>query len=161
MGARVEELLGVLASEGGEQTARAAEELVRLQELVRGVPVADEVISYAVRLSAATRPGESMEIEGVHKYLLYGASPRASQYLALGAKARAILEETANLGIAQCARLEPELIALAAGRTPGSLRRMTRARVEKIDAAGGDVFRYRPKLGKLDWLRILGRLIAR
>jgi len=49
-------------------------------------------------------------------------------------KARVILEETQNLEIAQCARLEPELLALAAGRTPGSLRRMARARVEKIDA---------------------------
>jgi hypothetical protein len=49
-------------------------------------------------------------------------------------KARVVLEETANLGIAQCARLEPELIALAAGRTPGSLRRIARARVEKVDA---------------------------
>jgi MoxR-like ATPase len=67
------------------------EELLRLQELVRGVPIADAVINYAVRLSAATRPGESREVEGIHKYLLYGASPRASQYLVLGAKARAIL----------------------------------------------------------------------
>jgi hypothetical protein len=49
-------------------------------------------------------------------------------------KARAILEETANLEVAQCARLEPELVALAVGRTPGSLRRMARARVEKVDA---------------------------
>jgi MoxR-like ATPase len=69
----------------------AAEELLRLQDLVRGVPIADAVVAYAVRLVAATRPGESKEIEGVHKYLLYGASPRASQYLVLGAKARAIL----------------------------------------------------------------------
>ena len=63
-----------------------AEELIRLQDLVRGVPVADSVMGYAVRLVAATRPGESKEIEGVHKYLLYGASPRASQYLVLGAR---------------------------------------------------------------------------
>jgi MoxR-like ATPase len=68
-----------------------ADELVRLQDLVRGVPIADAVLGYAVRLSAATRPGESKQIEGVHKYLLYGASPRASQNLVLGAKARAIL----------------------------------------------------------------------
>jgi MoxR-like ATPase len=68
-----------------------AEELLRLQDLVRGVPIADSVMNYAVRLVAASRPGESKEIEGVHKYLLYGASPRASQYLVLGAKARAIL----------------------------------------------------------------------
>lgn len=68
-----------------------ADELIRLQDLVRGVPIADSVMSYAVRLVTSTRPGESKEIEGIHKYLLYGASPRASQYLVLGAKARAIL----------------------------------------------------------------------
>ncbi len=70
-----------------------ADELIRLQELVRGVPVADSVVEYAVRLVAASRPGEAKAkpIEGIHKYLLYGASPRASQYLILGAKARAVL----------------------------------------------------------------------
>jgi MoxR-like ATPase len=68
-----------------------AEELIRLQDLVRGVPIADSVVNYAVRLAACTRPGETKEIDGIHKYLLYGASPRASQYLVLGAKARAIL----------------------------------------------------------------------
>jgi MoxR-like ATPase len=68
-----------------------SEELIRLQDLVRGVPIADSVVNYAVRLVVATRPGESKEIDGVHKYLLYGASPRATQYLVLGAKARAIL----------------------------------------------------------------------
>ncbi|HEX3829216.1 MAG TPA: DUF222 domain-containing protein, partial [Sporichthyaceae bacterium] len=49
-------------------------------------------------------------------------------------KARAILEETANLDVAQCVGLEPVLLAMAGGRTPGSLRRMVRARVEKVDA---------------------------
>jgi hypothetical protein len=49
-------------------------------------------------------------------------------------KAKVILEETVNLDTGQCARLEPELVALAPGRTPGSLRRMTRTRVEKTDA---------------------------
>jgi MoxR-like ATPase len=68
-----------------------AEEVTRLQDLVRGVPIADAVISYAVRLVAASRPGESKPIEGVHRYIHYGASPRASQFLVLGAKARAIL----------------------------------------------------------------------
>jgi MoxR-like ATPase len=68
-----------------------ADEVIRLQDLVRGVPIADSVMNYAVRLVAASRPGESKEIEGIHKYLLYGASPRASQYLVLGAKARAIV----------------------------------------------------------------------
>ncbi|HUY33296.1 MAG TPA: MoxR family ATPase [Pirellulales bacterium] len=73
----------------------AAEEVLRLQELVRGVPIADAVVRYTARLVAATRPdgvqtiGKSLE--AIHKYLAYGASPRASQYMVLGAKGRAIL----------------------------------------------------------------------
>jgi MoxR-like ATPase len=90
------EELQIVKGTTGTKTAEArpvlkADEVIRLQDLVRGVPVADAVASYAVRLAASTRPGESKEIDGVHKYLLYGASPRASQYLVLGAKARAIL----------------------------------------------------------------------
>jgi MoxR-like ATPase len=92
----IEEEARIVKGTTGTHTAEAhpvlkTEELLRLQELVRGVPIADSVLNYAVRLVAASRPGESKEIEGVHKYLLYGASPRASQYLVLGAKARAIL----------------------------------------------------------------------
>ena len=68
-----------------------SEEVVRLQALVRGVPIADEVIHFAARLVAATRPGEVEGLESIHRYLGYGASPRASQYLVLGAKARAIM----------------------------------------------------------------------
>ncbi|HUQ71983.1 MAG TPA: MoxR family ATPase [Planctomycetaceae bacterium] len=70
----------------------AAEEVLRLQELVRGVPVADSVVRFAARLVAATRPGHTAKpIDNVHKYISYGASPRASQFLVLGSKARAIL----------------------------------------------------------------------
>jgi MoxR-like ATPase len=73
----------------------AAEDVLRLQELVRGVPIADSVVRYTARLVAASRPGATesgaRSLEAVHKYLSYGASPRASQYLVLGAKARAIL----------------------------------------------------------------------
>ena len=68
-----------------------AEQLVRLQDLVRGVPIADAVVRYAVNLVIASRPGQGKAVLQVHKYLTYGASPRASQYLVLGAKARAIL----------------------------------------------------------------------
>src|SRR6058998_1281985 len=72
-----------------------AEEVLRLQDLVRGVPVADSVVRYTARLVAATRPGAAAtgvkSLDSVHKYLSYGGSPRASQYLVLGAKARAIL----------------------------------------------------------------------
>jgi MoxR-like ATPase len=75
----------------------SSDEVLRLQELVRGVPIADSVIRYTARLVAATRPGAhaadigAKSLEPIHKYLAYGASPRASQYLVLGAKGRAIL----------------------------------------------------------------------
>jgi MoxR-like ATPase len=68
-----------------------AGEILRLQELVRGVPVADGVVRYAVTLVGASRPGYSVKQDSVHKYVRYGGSPRAAQYLILGAKARAIM----------------------------------------------------------------------
>ncbi len=73
------------------QPVLKADEVVRLQELVRGVPVADSVVRYAARLVAMSRPGQSQTVDSIHKYISYGASPRASQYLVLGAKGRAIL----------------------------------------------------------------------
>jgi len=67
------------------------EEIVALQALVRGVPVADDVIRHAVRLVGATRPGTPVAVKEVTEYLEVGASPRASQTLILAAKARALL----------------------------------------------------------------------
>jgi MoxR-like ATPase len=69
----------------------SAAEVLRLQELVRGVPVADAVVRYAVRLVGASRPGPAAGKDTVHRFVRYGASPRAAQYLILGAKARALL----------------------------------------------------------------------
>jgi MoxR-like ATPase len=69
----------------------SAAEVVRLQELVRGVPVADAVVRYAVNLAGASRPGYGVKNDAIHRFVRYGASPRAAQYLILGAKARAIL----------------------------------------------------------------------
>jgi MoxR-like ATPase len=70
-----------------------AGEILRLQELVRGVPVAESVVRYAVDLVVSSRPGHGPAAlkDRVHRFLTYGASPRASQYLVLGAKARALL----------------------------------------------------------------------
>ncbi len=78
-----------LTAEAGE--VMSAEEVVRLQDLVRGVPIADSVVRYAARLVAHSRPGQVANDDAIHKYIAYGASPRASQYLVLGSKARAIL----------------------------------------------------------------------
>ena len=68
------------------------EELLALQEVVRAVPVSDDVIMYAARLVSATRPDSNLAIDFVKKYVVYGASPRAGQSLILAAKAKSILE---------------------------------------------------------------------
>src|SRR5690606_25276173 len=67
-------------------------ELLAYQELVRQAPVADNVIQHAVRLVGRTRPGREAAPAFVNEYLSYGAGPRASQYLILGAKAFALLD---------------------------------------------------------------------
>ncbi len=69
----------------------SAEDIVYFQELVRRVPVADHVISYAVNLAIRTRPAESGSPQFIKDWVRWGAGPRASQYLILGAKTRAIL----------------------------------------------------------------------
>jgi MoxR-like ATPase len=68
------------------------EEIIMYQELVKKVPVADEVINYAVRLVSKTRPGVNGSVKLIDDYLSWGAGPRASQYLILGAKANCIIE---------------------------------------------------------------------
>jgi MoxR-like ATPase len=73
------------------QALLSAEEILRLQEVVRQVVVADHVFAYAADLVRATRPREPGVPKFVPELLAWGAGPRASQYLILGGKARAIL----------------------------------------------------------------------
>ncbi|MGQ0720362.1 MAG: AAA family ATPase [Candidatus Eiseniibacteriota bacterium] len=68
-----------------------AEEIVRLQRLVRRVPVSRDVVGFAVRLVSATRPRSAEAPSFIKEWVSWGAGPRASQYLVLGAKTRAIL----------------------------------------------------------------------
>ena len=67
------------------------EEIVYFQQLVRRVPVPDNVYQYAVGLVAKTRPHTAKAHEWANRYLSWGAGPRASQYLIIGAKANALL----------------------------------------------------------------------
>jgi MoxR-like ATPase len=69
-----------------------AEEIIRLQGLARRVPVSDHVVGYAVRLARATRPNENNSLSYIKNWVNWGAGPRASQYMILGAKTRAILD---------------------------------------------------------------------
>jgi len=67
-------------------------EVLELQQLVRRMPAPPTIVRYCVRLARATRPGESDAVPDVRKYINYGTGPRASQYLVLGAKARAAMD---------------------------------------------------------------------
>ena len=68
-----------------------AEQIIYFQQLVRNIPVADNVLEYAVKLVAKTRPNGEFAAPQVKRLLNWGAGPRASQYLILGAKCHAVL----------------------------------------------------------------------
>jgi MoxR-like ATPase len=69
----------------------SGKQILELQQIVRRVPVADHVVRYALALARRTRPDRPDAPEFVRQYVTWGAGPRASQYLVLGAKARAVL----------------------------------------------------------------------
>ena len=68
------------------------EQLSELLHLVRRLPAAPSIVSYAVKLARSTRPDSAEASPMVKKYVSWGAGPRASQYLILGAKARAAMD---------------------------------------------------------------------
>ena len=69
----------------------SSQEIIEMQKLIRKIPVADNVIEYAVGLVGKTRPKSDKATELVKKYIDWGAGPRASQNLILGAKAHAAI----------------------------------------------------------------------
>jgi MoxR-like ATPase len=68
-----------------------AGEILFFQNLIRKIPIADNVLNYAVRLSSNTRPNMNGSSKEINDYISWGAGPRASQYLVIGAKAHAAL----------------------------------------------------------------------
>lgn len=74
------------------QKVIAANELLEFQELVRKVPVADNVIEFAVKISNLTRPINGSSPKYIKDWITWGAGPRASQYLILAAKARSVIQ---------------------------------------------------------------------
>lgn len=66
-------------------------QILDFQQLVRKIPVSDNVLEYAVSLATKTRPGTERATEKVNNYISWGAGPRASQYLVLGAKVHAAI----------------------------------------------------------------------
>lgn len=91
-----EEVEVVKTTTTGEQVSVnalfTAEEIIRFQQLIKRIPVADNVIEYAVTLVGKTRPNSSAATEMIKNYIDWGAGPRASQNLILGAKAHAALK---------------------------------------------------------------------
>ncbi|HUS57707.1 MAG TPA: MoxR family ATPase [Planctomycetota bacterium] len=99
-----EELAEIVVSTTGDTTPQVGavmdkNEIINIQQIVRRVPVAQPVVQYIVRLSAATRPTEPSAPKFIKDYLNWGAGPRAAQYLALGAKARAVLHGNTHASI--------------------------------------------------------------
>ncbi len=92
-----EEELEVVRSTTGVQDhqfehAITGRDIVAFQELVRRVPVPDAVLRYTVNLVRTTRPNPNGTLDFIEKWVSYGASVRAAQYLVLGAKARALMD---------------------------------------------------------------------
>ena len=73
------------------------EQLLAFQQVVRKVPIADDIARYAVRLSAASRPGRDGVPDFINQWVSWGAGTRASQNLVLGAKTRALLAGRAHV----------------------------------------------------------------
>jgi MoxR-like ATPase len=67
------------------------EDVLRFHEVIRKVPIAEDVVRYAVRLASASRPQRAESPDFVNHWVSWGAGLRAAQYLVLGAKARALL----------------------------------------------------------------------
>jgi len=76
-----------------------SEELLELQRVVRGVPIADHVYDYVLALTRGTRVGSSEQVPFLREWVTWGAGPRAGQYLVLGAKAHAALHGRSHASI--------------------------------------------------------------
>ncbi|HOY66862.1 MAG TPA: MoxR family ATPase [Candidatus Ozemobacteraceae bacterium] len=91
-----EEVAMVKATTGGAEPelrpVLSRTRILELQEMVRRVPVSDRVVKYAVSIAEATRPKKEGGLAFVNDFVTWGAGPRASQYLVLAGKARAVLQ---------------------------------------------------------------------
>ena len=75
----------------------SGEDVLRFQALVKSVPIAKDIIRYAVKLASASRPGQKDSPEFSQKYISWGAGLRGAQFLVLGAKVRALLQNRAHV----------------------------------------------------------------
>jgi MoxR-like ATPase len=84
---------------GEIQSVMTREDLIRFQQLIRKIPASEDVTRYAVQLTRATRPSDPLAPDFVDRWVSYGASLRAAQYMILGGRARAVLEGRYNVSV--------------------------------------------------------------
>ncbi len=96
--------------EAKPNTVISGKEIMFFQELIRKIPVNDNVLKYAVTLAAKTRPGTETAAEVSTHYLKWGAGPRASQYLVLGAKTHAALRGKYSPDIEDVKAIAPSIL---------------------------------------------------
>ena len=87
-----------------------ADEIIAFQKLVRQVPASDTIARYAVRLVSASRPGTTPAPDFINRWVTWGASLRASQFLILGGKARAILHGRYNVSCEDIRAVAPAVL---------------------------------------------------
>jgi MoxR-like ATPase len=150
--------LTTMSREINLQHILSGEEVIQLQEIVRKVPVADHVIRYALQFSRLTRKTEGQVPDFVNEYVAWGAGPRASQYLILAGKARALLKGRYHVStedIRQVAvpvlrhRIVTNFTAEAEGVKSDTIvtklmDHIPRQQYEQLDAAAAKVLRDQP-----------------
>ena len=85
-------------------------DVLRFHDMVRRVPIAEDLVRYAVRLAAASRPKQAGTPDFINEWVSWGAGTRAGQYLVLGAKARALLRGRAHVTIEDLQTLAPPVL---------------------------------------------------
>jgi MoxR-like ATPase len=109
-----EELRVVSSTTSGDilqpEAVTHAAEVLLFQKLVRKVPISDSVSRYVIQFVRSTRPGNPEAPDFINRYVSYGVSPRAGQYLVLGGKARALLEGRYNVSCEDVQKLAAPIL---------------------------------------------------
>jgi MoxR-like ATPase len=109
------ELADIVAQTTGEtkpevQAILGKDDIDQIQQTVRRIPIAKPVVDYVVRLSAVTRPAHPQAPAFIRDFVSWGCGPRAAQYLALGAKAHAVLHGQPHASIEGVRAVAPSIL---------------------------------------------------
>ncbi len=95
---------------GQIDTVVSKEEIVYYQKLIKNIPVTQSCLEYAVNLATKSRPNQDHSSKTANEYLVWGAGPRASQYLILGAKTHAVLSGKHSPDIEDIKQVAPAIL---------------------------------------------------